>query len=116
MGNVLQKANCVAGLRTFQVIREPDRTARSASELPSGFVYQREFISAVEEQALIGAIERIPFAEIKMHGVVAKRRVAHFGHGYEYGSRQLEPAPEIPESLLFLRHAWPSSRSAQKVQ
>ncbi|HEX8311133.1 MAG TPA: alpha-ketoglutarate-dependent dioxygenase AlkB [Chthoniobacteraceae bacterium] len=75
----------------------------TAPELPAGFVYQAEFISAAEEQALIASFERIDFAEIKMHGVIAKRRAAHFGHGYEYGTAKLKPARAIPEFLLPLR-------------
>ena len=75
----------------------------SAPDLPDGFVYQQEFISIQEEQALITSIEAIEFAEIRMHGVVAKRRAAHFGHGYEYGSARLTSAAPIPEFLLPLR-------------
>ena len=71
--------------------------------LPEGFVYQREFISHEEEQALIAAIDELEFAEIKMHGVAAKRRAAHFGYGYEYNSAQLGPAPPVPAFLLGLR-------------
>src|SRR5438067_13923229 len=74
-----------------------------ALELPEAFVYQREFISHDEEQALIAAIERLEFAEIKMHGVVAKRRAIHFGRDYEYDSAKLGPAPAIPEFLLPLK-------------
>ncbi|HEV7869383.1 MAG TPA: alpha-ketoglutarate-dependent dioxygenase AlkB [Chthoniobacteraceae bacterium] len=71
--------------------------------VPEGLVYQPEFISCEEEGELIVAIEAIPFAEIRMHGVVAKRRAAHFGRGYEYNSAKLKAAPPIPEFLLPLR-------------
>jgi alkylated DNA repair dioxygenase AlkB len=38
-----------------------------------------------------------------MHGVVAKRRVLHFGWSYAYDRARLTPGPEIPEYLLPLR-------------
>lgn len=75
----------------------------TAVELPDGFVYEREFISRDEERALADAIETLPFAEIKMHGVVAKRRAVHFGRGYEYHTAKLSPAPAVPDFLLTWR-------------
>jgi len=75
----------------------------NAHELPEGFCYQPEFISREEETALINAIEPLEFAEIKMHGVIAKRRAVHFGRGYEFNSAKLISAPPIPEFLLPLR-------------
>ena len=38
-----------------------------------------------------------------MHGVVAKRRAAHFGRSYEYESARVRAAPPVPEFLLPLR-------------
>jgi alkylated DNA repair dioxygenase AlkB len=72
-------------------------------ELPKGFVYQPEFISKDEERALLQAIEQIEFSEVRMHGVVAKRRVAHYGRGYEYNSAELTEAAPIPEFLMPVR-------------
>lgn len=74
-----------------------------ARELPEGFVYQSDFISNDEERALVDAIERLEFGEVRMHGVVAKRRVAHYGRGYEYNSAGLTEAAPIPEFFLPLR-------------
>jgi alkylated DNA repair dioxygenase AlkB len=71
--------------------------------LPEGFVYRADFISADEEQTLIAEIARIEFAEIRMHGVVAKRRAAHFGRDYNYGSGNIDAGAPIPEFLLALR-------------
>ena len=72
-------------------------------ELPEGFVYKLELISYHEEQELVRAIEELRFAEVKMRDVVAKRRVAHFGHSYEYETAALSSAPPVPEFLLPLR-------------
>jgi alkylated DNA repair dioxygenase AlkB len=73
------------------------------SALPEGLIYSAEFISRDEERELIDAIGEIRFGEIKMHGVVARRRAAHFGRSYEYQSARVGAAPPIPEFLLPLR-------------
>ena len=75
----------------------------NARKLPDGFVYQSEFISAEEERVLLENIERIAFGEVRMHGVVAKRRVAHYGRGYEYDGAGLTDAAPIPKFLMPLR-------------
>lgn len=74
-----------------------------ASPLPEGFVYRAEFISAAEESMLIESIEQLEFGEMRMRGVAAKRRVAHFGSSYDFGGGTLGPAPPMPEFLLDLR-------------
>jgi alkylated DNA repair dioxygenase AlkB len=38
-----------------------------------------------------------------MHGIAAKRRVAHFGWLYGYESWRITPGPALPEFLLPLR-------------
>lgn len=73
------------------------------SELPEGFRYRPDFISREEEQALVRTIEQLAFGEVKMHGVVAKRRVVHFGRGYDYRTGELTSASPIPEFLLPLQ-------------
>ena len=74
-----------------------------ARDLPGGFAYRPEFISAEEERTLVNRIEQLSFAQIKMHGVVAKRRAAHFGRGYEHDSGRLTAGAEIPDFFLPLR-------------
>lgn len=71
--------------------------------LPDGFVYAAEFISPAEERELLGEIEKLEFGEIRMHGVVAKRRVVHYGRDYHYDSAEVAPGLEIPRFLLPLR-------------
>jgi alkylated DNA repair dioxygenase AlkB len=75
----------------------------TASAMPEGFVYQREFISTAEEEELASAIGQLPFSEIKMHGVVAKRRTIQFGRHYGFDTFKLTEAPPMPEFLLPLR-------------
>ena len=72
-------------------------------DLPEGFVYRPEFISAKEEWTLADRVAQLSFAQIKMHGVVAKRRVAHFGRSYEYESGRIKQGAAIPDFFLPLR-------------
>jgi alkylated DNA repair protein (DNA oxidative demethylase) len=72
--------------------------------LPDGFVYQENFITSGEEAAVLDAIGRVEFHDIVMHGVTARRRSAHYGWKYDYGSWRLHPAPEMPSFLIPLRH------------
>jgi alkylated DNA repair dioxygenase AlkB len=67
---------------------------------PEGFHYHPDFLSVGEEFALIENIVRLEFSEVRMHGVVAKRRVAHFGWVYGYESWRLTRGREVPEFLL----------------
>jgi alkylated DNA repair protein (DNA oxidative demethylase) len=70
---------------------------------PEGFHYHPDFLSAAEERALIDNVKTLEFSEVRMHGVVAKRRVAHFGWIYGYESWRLTRGPHVPEFLLPLR-------------
>jgi alkylated DNA repair dioxygenase AlkB len=72
-------------------------------DAPAGFVYRPELIDETEEQALLRELRQLEFYEVKMHGVVARRRVMHFGWRYGYESWRIEPGPPIPEFLLPLR-------------
>lgn len=67
---------------------------------PKGFYYIRNFISEDEEEKYLRAIRKLEWQEVKMHGVIAKRRVFHFGLDYKFDSRVLTPTIPPP---LFLR-------------
>lgn len=71
--------------------------------LPDGFVYRLDLLSETEEHALVREIEQLEFHEVKMHGVVARRRTSHFGLGYEYESRRVKEGTPLPEFLVALR-------------
>jgi len=71
--------------------------------LPEGFVYQPEFLSSAEEQMLLEEIGRIQFSAVRMHGVTARRRVAHYGWLYSFESFRVSPGPPIPDFLLPVR-------------
>ena len=72
-------------------------------DMPEGFVLQPDFLGSDEEAALIAFIKTVPFGEVRMHGVTAKRRVAQFGWRYSFESYRLTPAPPIPLELLEVR-------------
>jgi alkylated DNA repair dioxygenase AlkB len=76
----------------------------SERALPEGFVYKPEFISHEKEQTLVRAMEQLEFSEVKIHDIVAKRRVVHFGRSYEYQTAAFGPAPPMPDFLAALRH------------
>ena len=69
-------------------------------DLPPGFHYAPDFVSAEDERRLAAGIAGIEFSNFEMRGVVARRRVAFFGASYDAGA----PAPPpIPEFLFELR-------------
>ena len=53
---------------------------------PEGFHYYPDFLSAADERVLIEDISALEFSAVRMHGITAKRRVAHFGWIYGYES------------------------------
>jgi alkylated DNA repair dioxygenase AlkB len=71
--------------------------------LPEGMVYERDFLSAAEEAALIGLVASMPLEEMNYRGYTARRRVLSFGGSYDFQAHQLNAAPPIPESLEPLR-------------
>ncbi|MCU1241724.1 MAG: 2OG-Fe(II) oxygenase [Candidatus Acidoferrum typicum] len=72
-------------------------------KLPDGLIFEPDFLTVAEENELIEVIRTLPFSEVRMHGVVAKRRVAHFGLRYAFTSHQLSPASEIPDKFGAIR-------------
>ena len=68
-------------------------------DLPEGFVYRDQFISAAEESELASNISATEFSNFEMRGAIARRRVAFFGHSYAEGNT----SPPIPAFLLTLR-------------
>ena len=82
--------------------------ARQASWLDSeplveGFKLDQAFITPEEELALLERIRPLEFREMKMRGVVARRRVLHYGVHYSFETFKATPGPPIPAFLLPLR-------------
>jgi alkylated DNA repair dioxygenase AlkB len=76
--------------------------------LPEGLIFEPDFLTVADEKELIDVIRTLPFGEVRMHGVVAKRRVAHFGLHYTFTSHRLTPASDAPQEFDAIR-----SRAAQ---
>jgi alkylated DNA repair dioxygenase AlkB len=67
-------------------------------DVPPGFHYREDFITEADERVLLDAIADVAFADFEMRGMVARRRVAFFGHSYD------RPAVgSLPAFLLPLR-------------
>jgi alkylated DNA repair protein (DNA oxidative demethylase) len=73
------------------------------ADLPAGFAYRADFLSAAEERALLEAITTIEFSRVEMRGVVARRRTAHYGWTYRYEGRSGTLGTPIPAFLLTVR-------------
>jgi alkylated DNA repair dioxygenase AlkB len=71
--------------------------------LPDGFVHQPEFISTGEERALLDEIRTLEFREVRIHGVIARRRVIQYGWNYAFDGARLSEGAPIPGFLLPLR-------------
>jgi alkylated DNA repair dioxygenase AlkB len=86
--------------------------ARSESDLslfelttnvPEGFFYKRNFVSATEEQELIKQIQKLSLVSFKYYQFTGKRRTASFGWQYEFGRDEITRASDMPEFLMQLR-------------
>ena len=67
---------------------------------PSGFRVETDFVSAVEERALIGCIAELPLAPFQFGAFEGKRRVASFGWRYDYSMQKLQQASSMPDWLI----------------
>jgi alkylated DNA repair dioxygenase AlkB len=76
------------------------------ADLPSGFHYRANFITADEETHLTSEIARVEFSTFEMRGVVARRRVAFFGESYDAGNASTPPIPAFLLSLGARLATW----------
>jgi alkylated DNA repair dioxygenase AlkB len=101
-----------------------DKASRTASgihsqdsrDMPEGFAYQSEFMTAEEESHLLSEISRLDFQPFDFHGYEAKRRIVSYGFEYDFGSRRTSPAEPIPAFLEPLRQraaAWTDIRASE---
>lgn len=70
---------------------------------PEGLRYVPDFLTPDEEAALLPELERLPYAEVRMHGVTARRTTAHYGWVYGYEAWSLTPGPALPAFLEPVR-------------
>ena len=91
--------------------------------LPHGLVYQPDFITPDEEDALLDILAELPFQEALFQQYTARRRVVRYGEGEypaSYGSEAEERSPRrpFPDFLLPLRRrvaAWRGQPEASFV-
>ena len=77
-----------------------------APDIPNGFCYREDFISAAEETELAAHIAGVEFSNFEMRGLVAKRRVAFFGASYDRGDAPAPPIPDFLRPLIVRVAAW----------
>jgi alkylated DNA repair dioxygenase AlkB len=71
--------------------------------VPDGFVYRQDFISEIEERGLIRKIEKLQLTPFQYYQFTGKRRTVSFGWQYEFGKKDITPAPDIPAFVLPVR-------------
>jgi len=84
--------------------------------MPEGLLYQEEFLSRDEEDALLAEIRALPLEEAKYKAFRAKRRTASYGSSYDFDTNQLSPAPPIPPFLFPLREKVSGLLSVEEAQ
>jgi alkylated DNA repair dioxygenase AlkB len=72
-------------------------------DFAEGFAYEPQFLSAEDEQLLLGHIRSLPLANAQYKEFRAKRRVVSYGGRYDYVSNELNAADPIPAFLYPLR-------------
>ena len=73
--------------------------AAALPKKPDGLTYQSEFITRDAEKELVARIEELSFNEVRMHGVVARRTVIHYGYDYDYSGWKIVPSDPPPQWL-----------------
>jgi alkylated DNA repair dioxygenase AlkB len=71
--------------------------------LPEGFRYAAGIMDATEEQALLQALQSLPFREFEFHGFTGKRRVVSFGWRYDFSGGGLQKTDDMPPFLRTVR-------------
>jgi DNA oxidative demethylase len=73
--------------------------AKTETKLPAGLLLFPELIDVHEELELLNSLSKIEWNEVRMHGVVAKRKVKHYGIDYVYDSRKISQTLPPPKFL-----------------
>ena len=90
----------------IQPAMQPDLFSPAVKpDMPEGFRYRPDLISAPEEAALLAWFETLPFRPFEFQGYLGHRETVSFGSRYDYGERSLKPAEAMPAQLDALRAA-----------
>jgi DNA oxidative demethylase len=76
---------------------------RGIVEEPAGLRYLPDLLTASEEAALVVRLRSLKYAEVRLHGQVARRVVRHYGVNYDYDSARTTPGEPVPDWLEDLR-------------
>jgi len=71
-------------------------------QLPPGFRYQPDVLTAAEEKALVRRFEALPLQPFEFNGYQANRRIFTYGHRYVFAGQKPRANAEIPDALLPL--------------
>jgi alkylated DNA repair dioxygenase AlkB len=71
--------------------------------LIDGLDYRAEFVSGMEERALLDRLEAMDLSPFRFQGWIGKRRTRSFGWRYDFDDSNFAPAGPIPDWLLPLR-------------
>ena len=78
-----------------------------------GLLFRENFITPDKELDLLNRIRSLDFHQMKMRGVIARRRVIHYGVKYSFETFKASEGPPIPEFLLRLRERAAAFASVQ---
>ncbi len=71
--------------------------------LIAGLDYQRDVITADEEQRLLERLDALDLAPFRFHGWLGNRKTQSFGWRYDFDDSSFRPADPLPGWLLPLR-------------
>jgi len=72
-------------------------------DLPDGFHYAPDIITAKEERGLVAELTKLPFKEFEFQGFLGKRRVVSFGWRYDFNGGGFQKIEPLPSFLMPLR-------------
>ena len=76
---------------------------RGIAEHPAGLTYVPDALTVPEEAVLLARFAELETSPVVMRGVASRRRVRHFGVGYDFATWGTTTAEELPPYLLELR-------------
>lgn len=82
---------------------QPELFSGSPPQLPEGFRYVRDFLTADEEVELVHGIGQLPLKPFEFQGFTGNRRVISFGWRYDFNGGGLQRTTDIPEFLMRSR-------------
>lgn len=68
-------------------------------QLPDGFRYTPDVLSAAEEKRLVARFEALPLKPFAFHGYLGNRRIFTFGHKYMFAGADTNEDHSIPDDM-----------------